>query len=344
MCYKTFGSLNEAKDNCFVVCHALTGNQSLEEWRGSMLGPGLPFDTNRYFIVCANVLGSCYGSTGPQSIDPSTGKMYGNTFPEVTIRDTVGLHIENIKQKLGVKSVHAVVGGSLGGMQSLEWAAMGGEFVRKVVVIGCGTQHDAWQIAISEVQRQAIYADEKWNEGNVNMEDPPRKGLAVARGIAMVSYRTPAAYNNKFGRKVLKMNNSYENSNDFSRGSVIDNEREKKEKAEGGLPWEVKSYLEYQGHKFMERFDAVTYLKLTHKMDSHDIGRGRGGLEKALLNVKAQVMVVGIDNDVLYPLEMQKQLHALIPGSLLRVIRSKEGHDGFILAHDQSGVFLDEFL
>lgn len=326
--YKSYGNLNEGRDNVIVVCHALTGNASLGEWWPELLGPGMVFDTDKYFIVCANALGSCYGSTGPQSIDPRTGKKYGNDFPHVTVRDTVGIHMENLKEGLGVKSVHAVIGGSFGGMQALEWAIMGGSYVKKAVVIGCGAQHDAWQIAISETQRQMIYADEKWNGGDVDMSDTPQKGLSLARQIAMVSYRTAAAYNSKFGRSIQDK-------------ETIDIEKETKE---GGDAWAVKSYLEYQGEKFLSRFDAVTYLKVTHQMDSHDVGRGRGGVKKALADMKAQVMVVGIDSDMLYPLQMQQELHALIPSSVMRSIRSDDGHDGFLLAYDQLGAFIDEFL
>ena len=325
--YKVFGELNESRDNVMVVCHAFTGSACLNDWWGSMLGPGLPFDTDKYLVVCANVLGSCYGSTGPQSIDPRTGKMYGNSFPNVTIRDTVGLHMEILKEGMGVKSVHAVIGGSLGGMQALEWAVMGDGFVKNAIVIGCGAQHDAWQIAISEVQRQAIYADDKWNNGDVDMDDPPKKGVALARQMAMVSYRTASAYNNKFARSIRTKN--------------LD---ERKEKMEGGEAWEVKGYLEYQGIKFQNRFDPVTYIKLTHKMDTHDVGRGRGGAQQALADIKARVMIVGIDSDVLYPLPMQQELHSLIPTSILRTIRSDEGHDGFLLAQDVLGKYIEEFL
>ena len=317
--YKTFGTLNDTKNNAVVVCHALTGNASLEDWWGTMLGPGRPFDTQKYFIICANVIGSCYGSTGPLSINPNTGKRYGNTFPDVTIRDTVQAHLEMTREDLGINSIHAVIGGSLGGMQALEWALIGGAFVKKAVVIGCGAEHTAWQIGISEVQRQCIYADEKWNSGNVDMSDPPTKGLRLARQQAMISYRTAKAYHQKFGRRRA---DSPEDSGHF----------------------EVRKYLEYQGLKFHKRFDAVSYVKLTEQMDSHDVGRGRGGLAQALDSISAEVLVVGIDSDMLYPIHEQEALAKAIPGARLRVIQSNEGHDGFLLEQKQLSAIIDEFL
>ena len=317
--YKTFGKINEAKDNVVVVCHALTGNASLNEWWGAMLGPGKSFDTDKYLVVCANVVGSCYGSTGPTSVNPETGKVYGNTFPDVTIRDTVSAHIEMVQKGLGAKSVHAVIGGSLGGMQTLEWALLGGAYVKKAIVIGCGAEHTSWQIGISEAQRQCIYADLKWNGGDVDMNDPPRRGLGVARQQAMLTYRTAKGYHNKFGRQTQKQPNGVET---FS----------------------VKEYLEYQGKKFENRFDPVTYVKITEQMDTHDVGRGRGGAEMALSSIHAKVMVVGIDSDVLYPIHEQEYLQKHIPGAELRVIKSEEGHDGFLLEQDQLGKCINEFI
>lgn len=317
--YKTFGELNEAKDNVVVVCHALTGNASLDEWWGSMLGPGKSFDTEKYLVVCANVIGSCYGSTGPTSVNPETGKVYGNTFPDVTIRDTVGAHIEMVQQGLGVKSIHAVIGGSLGGMQALEWALLGGSFVKKAVIIGCGTEHTAWQIGISEAQRQCIYADPKWNGGNVDMTDPPRRGLGVARQQAMVTYRTAKAYRDKFGREMKKQ-------------------------PDGSTQFEVRGYLEYQGMKFEDRYDPISYIKITEQMDTHDVGRGRGGAQAALSKMEAEVMIIGIDSDILYPIHEQQALQALIPGAELEIIRSDEGHDGFLLEQDRLSAILDKFI
>ena len=200
--YQTYGTLNARRDNAMVVCHALTGNASLHSWWGGMLGPGKLFDPERYFVICANILGSCYGTSGPTSINPRTGEPYGADFPDVTVRDTVKLHMQMVREGLGVRQVACVVGGSLGGMQTLEWAYMGGpKFVRAIIPMSCGPEHHPWQIGISETQRQAIYADPKWRGGHYPPDDPPRAGLSVARQIAMVSYRSHSAYSEKFGRK-----------------------------------------------------------------------------------------------------------------------------------------------
>jgi len=294
-----------------------SGNSKLTTWWGNLLGDGKVFDTSKYFIICANVLGSCYGSSGPNSINPTTNTLYGNTFPDVTIRDTVSLHMEMLKQSLHVNKVHCVIGGSMGGMQALEWAIIGGDYVKAAVVIGCGAEHSAWQIAIGEAQRQAIYADTKWNNGDIDMSDPPLKGLSVARQIAMISYRTAIGYHNKFSR----------------------------EKDEKGV-WQVKKYLEYQGLKFLDRFDAVSYVKITEQMDSHDVGRGRGGLDPALgsIHPSTRVLVMGIDSDVLYPLTEQLHLASKIANAEFRVINSVDGHDGFLLEQQQVAKHIEKFL
>jgi homoserine O-acetyltransferase len=299
-----------------IVCHALTGNSRLDQWWESMLGPGRPFDTSKYLVVCANVLGSCYGSTGPQSINPDTGKPYGNSFPDVSIRDTVRLHMMMAREDIGAHRVHSVIGGSMGGMQALEWALLGGDYVQSAVSIGCGAAHTAWQIGMSETQRQAIYADPKWNNGEVDMNDPPNSGLSVARQIAMLSYRTAKGYHGKFGRDV---------------------------DAKSGL-FQAKKYLEYQGRKFVDRFDPVSYVKITEQMDRHDVGHGRGGVAAALGSIKCRYMVMGIDSDLLYPLHEQEELYEGIPNSEYHVIRSPDGHDGFLLEQDQVGSNIASFL
>jgi homoserine O-acetyltransferase len=198
-------------------------------------------------------------------------------------------------------------------------------FVRSVIPIGCGAGHTAWQIAISECQRQAIYADPKWNNGHVDPDDPPNAGLAVARQIGMVSYRTNHGYESKFGRELAN-----ESSLNYPYGKAAQ--------------WQVKNYLEYQGQKFLGRFDAVTYVKMTEQMDSHDVGRNRGGKEMALSEVKIPALVMGIDSDVLYPLEEQKELVRLFPNSHLNIIHSDAGHDGFLLEQEQVGGLIAEFL
>lgn len=234
---------------------------------------------------------------------------------QVTIRDTVRLHIDLVRSALGVTRVECVVGGSMGGMQALEWGLCAGDYVDKCVVIGCGAAHTAWQIGISESQRQAIYNDPLWRGGSFDPANPPTAGLSVARQIAMISYRTAKAYELKFGREK------------DSRGA-----------------WQVRKYLEYQGRKFQDRFDAVTYVKLTEQMDTHDVGRDRGGVQAALAGMKPRVLVVGLDSDILYPLHEQTDLVAMIPNSALHVIRSINGHDGFLLEHEAVDAAVSEFL
>jgi len=344
--YMTYGTLNEERDNVIVVCHALTGNASLHSWWGDLLGPNQAFDTSRYFIVCANILGSCYGSTSPSSPKPSSEKeIYGMDFPDISIQDTVRMQLLLLRDELQVQSIKCVIGGSFGGMQAVEYAAQAGSvdsefavndkhdqakpFVRTVLPIACGASHTAWQIAISEVQRQAIYADPKWNNGNPSPDDPPLAGLSVARQIGMVSYRTSMGYEKKFGRKV--------------RNAATDDDAPPPSYG-SQAPWEVKSYLIYQGTKFLSRFDPVTYIKLTEQMDTHDVGRNRGGKEKALRNVHIPALVLGIDSDVLYPLHEQKELVSLFPNAELKVIHSEAGHDGFLLEQDQVASYITGFL
>lgn len=352
--YMTYGTLNETRDNVLVICHALTGNASLHSWWGDLLGPGQTFDTSRYFIVCANVLGSCYGSTGPASplMEAAAGEdegvgvdvgdeteVYSVDFPDVSVQDTVRLQLQMLQDELKIRSVKCVIGGSFGGMQAVEYAAQGGSikspfavdddegravpFVRSVVPIACGARHTAWQIAISETQRQAIYADPKWNQGNPSWDDLPWSGLSVARQIGMVSYRTASGYDKKFGRELKEEATPPYGSN---------------------ARWEVKGYLEYQGYQFLSRFDPVTYLKLTEQMDSHDVGRNRGGAKEALSSVHIPALVLGIDSDVLYPLHEQDELASLFPNGEHKVIKSDAGHDGFLLEQTQVADYISEFL
>jgi homoserine O-acetyltransferase len=325
LCYNTYGKLNDARDNVLVVNHALTGNSSLHGWWGELLGPGKAFDTSRYFIVCSNILGSCYGSTGPMDINPDTGRQYRMAFPDISVRDTVNIQIALLKS-LNVKSVKCVVGGSFGGMQTLEFMLheAAPSFIRSAAPIACGAHHTAWQIGISETQRQAIYADANWLGGNYEPSRPPTAGLNVARQIGMVTYRTAKGFESKFGRSV-------------SEGSAPFGSQSK---------WAVKSYLEYQGEKFLTRFDPITYIKLTEQMDSHDVGRHRGGVRTALAQCKIPALVVGISSDVLYPLHEQLELYAMLGSSAkkLVVVESDAGHDGFLLEQEQVGKALTDFL
>ncbi|KAE9039884.1 hypothetical protein PR003_g7855 [Phytophthora rubi] len=320
--YTTYGSLNAARDNVIVLCHALTGHSLAHQYWDAMVTPEW---TDKYFIVCSNVLGSCYGSTGPTSTNPLTGRAYGPDFPAVTMRDAVALQRRLLEDGLGVKQVQAVVGGSLGGMQTLEWAFQGQDYVKSFVAIACGAQHSAWQIGISELQRQAIYMDPNFRGGHYTSYARPDTGLALARQIAMVSYRTHAAYGEKFGR-------------------CEEQPAENDTLASKHGRYVVQSYLEYQGEKFLSRFDVNSYLTLLHMMDTHDVGRGRGGLEQALGSLSQPALIVGIDSDVLYPLSEQQQIADNLQNAQFAALSSPHGHDGFLLGQEEISALTKRFL
>ncbi len=298
--YDTWGELSPEGDNVVVVCHALTGNTRADIWWGPLIGPGEALDTDTYFVVCLNVLGSPYGSMSPITINPATGRPYGNDFPAITVRDTVRAHKAALDM-LGVRQVLTTIGGSMGGMQALEWAFYG-TFVRSIIPVAVGGRHSSWCIGFSEAQRQAIYADPNWNGGQYAAQ--PEAGLAVARMIAMISYRSRSSFEARFGR----------NTQPGSDGM-----------------FSVESYLRYQGDKLVDRFDANCYVHLTKQMDTHDIAVGRGRYEDVLGDISQPTLVIGIDSDVLYPLAEQEELVELIPGAELAVITSEHGHDSFLI-------------
>jgi len=318
--YKTWGSLNDKADNAIVVCHALTGNADLEAWWGPLLGPGKPLDTEKYFIFCANVLGGCYGSTGPTSINPDTGKRYGGSFPQVTIRDMVRIQAQ-VLRNLGVKEVACAIGGSMGGMQVMEWAAdITTPHVRSIASLCSSGRHQPWQIGISEVQRQALFADPLWQNGDYDPQAPPAHGLAVARMMAMLTYRTHPAYLTKFGRATV-----------------------------GGASkqhtFQVENYLRAQGDKFNARgFDPMSYVILTRAMDSHDLGRGRQPYFEVLRSLKQRALIVSVSSDVLYPASEQLELCQHMKNAQHHMIHSDEGHDGFLLEHEKMSTLVQGFL
>lgn len=302
--FSSWGELNAQGDNAIVVCHALTGSSAADDWWGPLIGPGRTLDTNRFFVVCLNVLGSPYGSASPVSLNPETGGPYGPSFPTITIRDTVRAHRRAL-ETLGVRRALCALGGSMGGMQALEWA-FEDDFVDGVAPIAVGGRHSAWCIGFSEAQRQAIYADAGWNGGRY--AEQPRQGLAAARMIAMLTYRSPGSLAARFGR------NLQETAADL---------------------FAVESYLRYQGAKLADRFDANCYVHLTRQMDTHDIARGRGDYEDVLRGIDRKTLVIGVDTDVLYPLAEQEELASLVPGARLEVIRSPAGHDAFLIEFAQ---------
>lgn len=327
--YESYGSLNSKGDNAILLCHALTGSahaagfyesENLPGWWDPLIGPGKAIDTNHYFVLCSNVLGGCYGSTGPTSINPETGYPYRLAFPRYTIRDMVKVQ-KRLADKLGVQSFAAIIGGSMGGMQVLEWPLMYPERVRAIVPIAIGARHSAWAIGLNEVARRAISSDPNWKEGNYAPDEQPETGLGLARAIAMLSYRSFDSLEAKFGRQRI--------------GATRDLL---------GVSFEIESYLNYQGVKLVKRFDANTYLYITKAMDDHDITEGRDRLAKVLKKIKQKVLIMGISSDVLYPESEQKQLVEHLPDASYARINSPHGHDAFLIEFPQVAVRLRRFL
>lgn len=311
--YRSWGTLNQAKNNVVFICHALTGNTDADEWFGGLIGNDKTINPEKHFIICPNILGSCYGSTGPTSINPETGKAWQADFPEITIRDIVRFN-QKLLNELGINGIELVVGGSLGGMTALEFALMD-ERVRSAALFVMGKAHSPWAIGISQAQRMAIYADKNWKDGFYDPKHPPAKGLAAARAMAMITYRAPKNYENKFGREIHSEKNIYQ----------------------------VESYLNYQGKKLAHRFDANTYITLSKAMDSHDVSRDRGSFKDVLGNLNKPVLVVGFDSDRLYPIDEQRELAELIPNSRFANLISPYGHDAFLIEFEQLNAELKPF-
>lgn len=300
--YKTWGTPNADMSNVVVVFHALTGHAAADEWLAGFFGRGRLLDPDENYIICSNVLGSCYGTTGPQSINPKTGKRYGGDFPVVTIRDMVRVQ-QRLLDHLNVNSIRYAIGASMGGMQALEFGIMD-DRPEQLILIAMGKAHSAWAIGIGESQRKAIYSDPRWRNGHYPPEDPPADGLAAARMMGMITYRSAQSFERRFGR----------------------------EPQEGKSCYQVESYLNYQGKKLVDRFDAVTYVRLTQAMDSHDVSRGRRGTYRRILgSLNIPVLVIGISSDVLYPVAEQKELVSLLKKGRYVELDSDNGHDAFLI-------------
>lgn len=312
LAYQTWGELDESKDNVILICHALTGTADAETWFSGLFSENSPIVKNT-FILCVNVPGSCYGSTGPLSTNPETGKKYRVDFPEITIRDMVEAQ-KQLLDKLEINGIELVIGGSMGGMQALEFAVSEPR-VKRAAIIAAGARHEAWAIGISEAQRNAIYSDANWNNGYYSDNHPPERGLAAARMMAMVTYRTSEQYNDKFSREKRDDNT-----------------------------FQIVSYLNYQGKKLTSRFDAVSYVRLTQAMDSHDVGRDRGGIEKTLAGCNVPVLVIGISSDLLYPVQEQKKLASLLANGCYKEIESPYGHDAFLIEFKDLNNIISDFL
>ncbi|MEI7933659.1 MAG: homoserine O-acetyltransferase [Chlorobiaceae bacterium] len=300
--YRTWGTLNFRKDNVILICQALTGSADADAWWEGMFSRGGAFDESSNFIICTNVLGSCYGTTGPISLNPLTGSNYGPDFPLITIRDMV--HVQRLLLAgLGIDCVKLAVGASLGGMQVLEWGFLYPDIVQALMPMGASGRHSSWCIGQSEAQRQAIFADRDWNDGWYDDGHPPAKGLSAARMMAMCTYRSFENFQSRFGR-------AYQQE---------------------GKVFKVESYLHHQGRKLVERFDANTYITLTKAMDLHDLSRGRGEYEEVLRSMMLPVEILSINSDILYPKEEQEELARFMPNSSILYLDEPYGHDAFLI-------------
>jgi len=298
--YHTYGELNAEKDNIIWICHALTANSDAADWWQGLAGSNHIFDADQYFIVCANILGSCYGTTGPLSINPETNQPYFHDFPFITIRDMVKAH-QLLSQHLAINKIHLLAGGSMGGYQALEWAVMQPLFINKIFLITTSAHESPWGIAIHTTQRLAIEADQTWRE---HTETAGRQGLKVARGIGMITYRNYR---------------TYEQTQKETDQNKIDN-------------FKASSYIEYQGDKLVNRFNAYSYWTLTKAMDSHNLARGRSeSLQEVLQSVTQQTLAIGITSDLLCPVQELKYITNNIPNATYAEIDSVYGHDGFLV-------------
>jgi homoserine O-acetyltransferase len=338
LAYETWGELSPTGDNAVLVCHALTGDShaagelggghATPGWWDTMIGPGKAIDTDRWFVVCVNVLGGCQGTTGPASPHPDDDKPYGSRHPVVTIRDMVRAQAV-VANHVGVQRWLAVVGGSMGGMQVLEWGVMFPERVRSLVPIATTLAASAQQIAWWSTGRRTIRLDPRWNGGDYYDAEPgagPSEGLAMARMVSQITFRSEDLFTDRFGREVVEPIEGFELWQRF----------------------EVERYLEYHGDKLARRFDANSYLLLTKAMDLHDLGRARGGMDNAVRRITAPSLVMGVDSDFLYPTYQQETIAGALLGNGVDVryveINSPHGHDGFLLEHDQVGEPLHDFL
>lgn len=334
--YETYGTLAPDGGNALLICHALTGDHHVASahprtgkpgWWQRMVGPGLPIDTDRFFVVCANVLGSCMGSSGPASIDPASGRPFAMAFPVITIRDMVRAQAM-LLDHLGIGRLAAVVGGSMGGMQALSWAATFSDRVDACVVIASTARHTAQNIAFHEVGRQAIMADPRWNGGDYYAGEAPAAGLAVARMAAHITYLSEAGLTEKFGRRLqAREQKSFGFDADF----------------------QVESYLRHQGLAFTDRFDANSYLYITRAMDYFDLAEEHGGLlAQAFRASRARFCLVSFDTDWLYPTAesraiVQALVAAGVPASFVE-LSSPYGHDAFLLDSPELDRVIGGFL
>ena len=334
--YETYGTLNEDRSNVIMVLHALSGDAHAAGkhhpsdrkpgWWDEAIGPGRAFDTDKYFVLCSNVIGGCQGSTGPSSINPKTGEPYGMSFPVVTIADMVEAQ-RMLLDHLGIDQVLTAVGGSMGGMQAVQWAVSYPDRIRSAIVLASSVQLSPQSIALNEVPRQAIYADHNWNNGDYYGGTPPNNGLAVARMIGHITYLSKESMRKKFGRRLqTREKYGYEFASEFA----------------------VESYLKYQGNVFTQRFDANSFLYITKAIDYFDMSLGQNNLSDAFHNVKSKFLVVSYSSDWLYPPEESRDLvRALLQNGVDATyveITSDFGHDAFLLEVDKLAELSRDFI
>jgi homoserine O-acetyltransferase len=321
--YETYGELNATRDNTVLICHALSGDHHCAGmhagdrkpgWWNNLIGPGKAVDTRRFFVVCANVLGGCVGSTGPSSVNPETGHPYGVAFPFVTIRDMVRSQ-KLLLEHLGVASLSAVIGGSMGGMQVLQWGIEYPHFTKRMLAMATTGRESAQAIAFNEVGRQAIMQDPAWNRGDYPREGGPRVGLAIARMMAHITYLSDASMDRKFGRR--KKDTADRSGNGFD------------------VQFEVESYLRHQGQSFINRFDANSYLYITRALDQFDLAAAYGSLEQAFAPVLGETLVLGFTSDWLFPPEQNRAVALALLRAGKRAsyaeLDTDLGHDSFLL-------------
>ena len=334
--YQTYGKLNVEKTNAILICHALTGDQFPAEkspitkkngWWDLMVGPGKPIDTDKYFVICSNVLGGCVGTTGPNDINPENSKIYGLDFPTITIRDMVKVQ-KILIDELKIQKLMSVIGGSMGAMQVLQWAATYPETVKSIISIAGSLKHSAQNIAFDEAGRQSIMLDPKWHNGRfLEKNDKPENGLSVARMIAHITYLSEKAFQNKFGRNLQE-------KKDLSFGFDID--------------FQVESYLRYQGRSFVDRFDANSYLYMTRAMDYFDVSDEIQQNQDKIIRNEIRFLVLSFTSDWLFPTKESKEIVSLLNSigsnvSFAEVVSDK-GHDSFLLDEPQFFRVAEGFL
>ena len=312
--YDTYGTLNAAGDNVVWVCHALTANSDVADWWPHTVEEGRFLDPARHFIICANILGSHYGTTGPLHVNPQTGQPYYGDFPDITIRDMVAAH-RLLARALGITRIEALIGSSVGGFQAVEWAVEEPKFVGKLVLIATAPKASPWTIAIDRTQRMAIEADTTFGE---RRDDAGMAGMAAARAIGLLTYRGKEGY-------------------DITQQDADDS-------LKPADAHRASTYQTYQGEKLCRRYNAYSYHTILDAFDTHDVGRGRGGVAEALKRIEAQTITVGITTDMLFPPCDMRELNAQIAGSRYYEIDSPFGHDGFLVEHEQLNDILNPFI